>query len=51
MEADPTSSDVKLIELRTGGFLALFFGHARGCYRHSADRMRVGVDGALQFPG
>jgi hypothetical protein len=44
-------ADVRLIELRTGGVLALFFGRARGCYRRRADRLRVGVDGARQFPG
>jgi hypothetical protein len=43
-------ADIKRIELRTGGLLALLFGRARGCYRHRLDRMRVGVDGAQQFP-
>jgi hypothetical protein len=42
--------DIDSVERQAGGILALIFGHERGCYWGSWDRLHVGVDGNDVFP-
>jgi hypothetical protein len=48
--AIPMPGDMDNIERTAGGIFDLFFGHDRGCYWASWDRMWVGVDGLERFP-
>ena len=50
MTAIGMEDDMEDVEREAGGFLATFFGHERGCYWGSWDRLRVGVDGNDVFP-
>jgi hypothetical protein len=43
-------ADMANIERAAGGIFAWFFGHDRGCYWASWDRMCVGVSGLERFP-
>jgi hypothetical protein len=49
-KAIPMPADMANTERTAGGILAWFFGHDRGCYWASWDRMWVGVGGLERFP-